>query len=112
MNVGENIFEKVYEIVKNIPVGKVTTYGAIAQAIGIKSSARMVGWALNSDRGNITMPYHRVVNRNGQLTGKNYFHTPNMMRELLESEGISFVNESVDMTKHYWAPFDTNNLDD
>lgn len=111
MDVGENIFEKVYEIVKNIPAGKVTTYGAIAEAIGMKSSARMVGWALNSDRGNITMPYHRVVNRNGQLTGKNYFHTPNMMRELLESEGISFVDESVDMGKHFWKPLVMNSFE-
>lgn len=70
----------------------------------MKSSARLVGWALNADRGNTFMPYHRVVNRNGQLTGKNYFPSPDMMRELLESEGIIFEDEKIDLKRYLWEP--------
>lgn len=99
-----HIFEKVYSIVRKIPVGKVTTYGAIAKSIGMKSSARLVGWALNADRGNTHMPYHRVVNRNGQLTGKNYFPSPNLMREMLESEGIIFDDDKIDLKRYFWEP--------
>jgi len=71
----------------------VTTYGLIAQSLGMKSSARMVGWALNSVAGNIDIPCHRVINRRGELTGRRYFATPNLMRELLESEGIEFFED-------------------
>jgi methylated-DNA-protein-cysteine methyltransferase-like protein len=99
-----NFFQKVYEIVKKIPKGKVTTYGAIAEKLGIRSSARMVGWALNSDKWNEEMPYHRVVNRNGELTGKRHFASSNLMRQLLESEGIEFIDEAVDLKKHLWKP--------
>lgn len=100
----ENFFAKVYEIVGQIPCGKVTTYGRIAQAVGIRSSARMVGWALNAAALDPEMPCHRVVNRLGELTGKNYFATPSLMRELLEAEGIDFIGDAVNLAKHLWEP--------
>lgn len=103
-NENKDFFERVYSIVRQIPVGKVTTYGAIAKVTGLKSSARMVGWALNSAAPIPDIPCHRVVNRNGELTGKRFFATPNMMRELLEAEGIEFSGEAVDMKKHFWLP--------
>lgn len=87
-----------------IPYGMVSTYGAIAEKIGIRSSARMVGYALNADKHNFTAPYHRVVNRNGELTGKNAFPGNDTMRKLLESEGIEFIGDRVNMDKHYWKP--------
>lgn len=96
--------KKVLEIVKQIPYGKVTTYGLIAHKCGIKSSARMVGWILNSNRHNPEMPFHRVVNRNGELTGKHHFATPNLMKELLLAEGIEFIGEKVNLKKHLWLP--------
>ena len=99
-----NIYEQIYEIVKEIPFGKVTTYGAIAEKIGSRISAQLVGWALNSDRGNINMPYHRVVNRNGELTGRFNFPDENFMRSLLEAEGVTFLNDAVDMKNHFWKP--------
>ena len=83
MSVNENIFK----IVKQIPIGKVTTYGAITKSIGIQSSARYVGWALNSTKLNGDIPAHRVVNRMGELTGKMHFPTPTYMREMLGTEG-------------------------
>ncbi|MFA7327873.1 MAG: MGMT family protein [Candidatus Kapaibacterium sp.] len=100
MSVNENIFK----IVKQIPIGKVTTYGAIAKAIGLQSSARYVGWALNSTKLSSDIPAHRVVNRVGELTGKMHFPTPTYMREMLESEGVDFIGDSVDMKKHLWIP--------
>jgi len=100
----KDFYSKVKEIVMQIPEGKVTTYGAIAKAIGIKLSARMVGWALNSFAGQVDIPCHRVVNRYGELTGKRYFATPTMMRELLESEGVEFEGERVDLRKYFWQP--------
>jgi methylated-DNA-protein-cysteine methyltransferase-like protein len=100
----QNFYLRVYEIVKQIPYGKVTTYGAIANHLGLKSSARMVGWAINSDKENLEMPYHRVVNRNGELSGSRYFPLPDMMRNLLESEGIEFVNDRVNIKKFLWKP--------
>lgn len=100
-----DFFEKVFTIIKQIPVGKVTTYGAIARAIGLKSSARMVGWALNSLAfWNTDIPAHRVVNRRGELTGKKYFPTPNFMEEMLKSEGVKFIGECVDLKNHFWEP--------
>lgn len=87
-----------------IPYGMVSTYGAIAERIGIRSSARMVGYALNADKHNFTAPYHRVVNRNGELTGKNAFPGDDTMRRMLESEGIEFIGDRVNMAKHYWKP--------
>ncbi len=105
-----DIYERIYDIVRQIPVGHVTTYGSIAQAIGSRSGARLVGWALNavalSDRTDI--PCHRVVNRLGELSGKMHFETPFVMRERLESEGVTFTGEAVDMKRHLWVP---SNLD-
>ncbi len=100
MSVNENIFK----IVKQIPIGKVTTYGAIAKAIGLQSSARYVGWALNSTKLSSDIPAPRVVNRLGELTGKMHFPTPTYMHEMLESEGVVFIGDSVDMKKHLWIP--------
>ena len=100
-----DFFERVYNVVRKIPFGKVTTYGAIGKTLGLRSSARMVGWALNGLAGkNTDIPAHRVVNRLGELSGKNYFGTPTLMRELLEAEGIEFINDAVDIKKHYWEP--------
>ncbi len=111
MGIKENtdFFENVYRIVNTIPRGKVTTYGAIARALGLRSSARMVGWALSAIAGGRAegpgaIPAHRVVNRNGELTGKMHFSTPEMMRELLESEGVKFNGDAVDLKKHLWEP--------
>lgn len=103
ISANENFFERVYMVVEKIPYGKVTTYGAIAEYLGAKSSARMVGWAINSDKGNRNMPYHRVVNRFGALSGSKFFKSPTM-RELLESEGVEFIDELVDMDKYFWKP--------
>ncbi|MGB9771575.1 MAG: MGMT family protein [Candidatus Kapaibacteriota bacterium] len=101
----KDIYEKIFEIVRQIPFGKVTTYGHIAKAVGIKMSARMVGWALNSLAFKQSdVPAHRVVNRRGELTGKRYFPSPEYMKELLLSEGITFVGEAVDLNKHLWTP--------
>lgn len=101
----KDIYEKIFDIVRQIPLGKVTTYGHIAKAIGIKMSARMVGWALNSLAFQQTdIPAHRVVNRRGELTGRRYFPSPNYMKELLLSEGVTFIGEAVDLHKHLWVP--------
>ena len=100
----EDFFQKVFKIVAEIPYGKVTTYGDIAMAIGLKSSARMVGWALNATIGDDSLPCHRVINRNGELTGKRHFRTPTLMRELLENEGIEFIGDEVNLKKHLWKP--------
>lgn len=97
---------KVLEIVSQIPAGKVMTYGAIAELAGLRSGARMVGYILNAQKYSDKYPCHRVVNRNGELSGKNYFPTPTMMRELLEAEGISFENEKVVMKLHNWKIID------
>jgi len=100
----DDLYDRIYDIVRRIPTGKVTTYGAIAEKIGLRSSARMVGWALNSAAGRTDVPCHRVVNRLGELTGKMHFATPDLMRELLEAEGITFLNNSVDMKQYFWPP--------
>ncbi|MGB5530364.1 MAG: MGMT family protein [Ignavibacteriaceae bacterium] len=99
----KDFFKKVYDIAKRIPYGKVTTYGHIAEACGIKSSARTVGWALNGCGQDI--PAHRVVNRFGALTGKIHFGDPNLMEDLLRSEGVEFdKNKCVKLEKHLWIP--------
>ncbi|MFO7525999.1 MAG: MGMT family protein [Ignavibacteriaceae bacterium] len=98
-----DFFNKVYDITKKIPYGKVATYGDIAEACGIRSSARTVGWALNGCGPDI--PAHRVVNRYGALTGKIHFGDPNLMEELLISEGVEFdENGCVKLDKHLWKP--------
>jgi methylated-DNA-protein-cysteine methyltransferase related protein len=102
----EPFFELVYEVVRQIPKGRVTSYGAIAVALGTKKSARMVGWAMNNAHF-ITpkVPAHRVVNRTGLLTGKMHFGTPTQMQELLEKEGIKVKEDQVqDFSKYFWDP--------
>jgi methylated-DNA-protein-cysteine methyltransferase-like protein len=102
----ESFFEQVFEVVRLIPKGRVTSYGAIAAALGTKLSARMVGWAMNASH--ITkpkVPAHRVVNRNGLLSGKMHFAYPEQMQELLEKEGVKVVdNKVVDFSKLFWNP--------
>lgn len=100
-----NFFEKVYDVVRQIPYGKVTSYGAIAKALGTARSARMVGWAMNASHNLEDVPAHRVVNRNGLLTGKHHFDGTNLMQQLLENEGIKVIdNQIVDFEKHFWEP--------
>ncbi|MEQ3662648.1 MAG: MGMT family protein [Flavobacterium sp.] len=101
----ENFFERVYEIARQIPYGKVTSYGAIAKALGAARSARMVGWAMNASHNREDVPAHRVVNRLGLLSGKHHFDGTNLMQQLLESEGIKVVdNQIVDFQKYFWEP--------
>ena len=101
-----DFFDQVYQVVRLIPQGKVTTYGAIANYLGAKSSSRVVGYAMNHAHfQNEYVPAHRVVNRNGQLTGKHHFTTPYIMQELLDKEGIQIENDSIiDFQKHFWNP--------
>ncbi len=102
----EPFFEKVYEVVRQIPHGKVCTYGAIAEYLGRKGSSRMVGWAMNAAHSSRDfIPAHRVVNRNGMLTGKFHFPTPALMEELLQNEGIEVVNDKIiNFKSHFWDP--------
>ena len=104
-NPTDNFFEKVYAIARQIPYGKVTSYGAIALALGTSRSARMVGWAMNACHQLEDVPAHRVVNRKGLLTGKHHFDGTNLMQQLLESEGIKVVdNQIMDFDTHFWEP--------
>ena len=101
----DNFFERVYEVARQIPYGKVTSYGAIAKVLGAARSARMVGWAMNASHNLEDVPAHRVVNRNGLLTGKHHFDGTNLMQQLLESEGIVVKeNQIIDFEKHFWMP--------
>jgi methylated-DNA-protein-cysteine methyltransferase-like protein len=101
----DNFFERVYTVARQIPYGKVTSYGAIAKALGAARSARMVGWAMNSSHTMEDVPAHRVVNRKGLLTGKHHFDGTNLMQQLLESEGIKIVdNQILDLENHFWEP--------
>lgn len=105
MKADQNFFERVYAIVKQIPEGRVTSYGAIAKALGAARSARMVGWAMNAAHNLEDVPAHRVVNRVGMLTGKHHFDGTNLMQQLLENEGIEVVdNQIVDFQKYFWEP--------
>ncbi len=99
-------FHLVYEVVRQIPKGRVSTYGAIAAVLGTRLSARMVGWAMNgAHQVKPQVPAHRVVNRNGLLTGKNHFSTPGKMQELLEKEGIEVKDDQVIHFKEiFWDP--------
>ena len=100
-----NFFERGYAVVRQIPYGKVTSYGAIAKALGTARSARMVGWAMNASHHLEDVPAHRVVNRKGLLTGKFHFDGTNVMQQLLESEGIVVKNNQiVDFEAHFWEP--------
>lgn len=102
-----SFFEDVYAVVRQIPKGRVTSYGAIANYLGTKLSARMVGWAMNGAHGVIPkVPAHRVVNRNGMLSGKGHFGTPTLMEELLQKEKIKVENDTVvDFEKLFWDPY-------
>ena len=101
-----NFFENVWDVVRQIPKGRVTTYGAIAAYLGAKSSARMVGWAMNSSF--VVKPKvsaQRVINRNGMLSGKAHFATPTLMEELLQKDGIKVENDTVlEFDKVFWDP--------
>ncbi len=101
----ENFFEKVYFIVRQIPYGRVTSYGAIAKALGTARSARMVGWAMNASHHLEDVPAHRVVNRKGLLSGKHHFSGTNLMQQLLENEGVEVIdNQIIDFEKVFWEP--------
>ena len=101
----DTFFERVYEIVRLIPEGKVTSYGAIAKALGAARSARMVGWAMNASHNREDVPAHRVVNRKGLLSGKHHFEGTNLMQQLLENEGIKVKdNQIVNFEQHFWEP--------
>ena len=100
-----DFFQRVYKVVKTIPAGRVTTYGLIAKKLGTASSARTVGWALNACHNDSSIPAHRVVNRNGLLSGKHHFKGLDLMKQLLENEGIE-VNDDrvVDFNIKLWNP--------
>ncbi|MGZ8545276.1 MAG: MGMT family protein [Flavisolibacter sp.] len=102
----DSFFELVFEVVRQIPKGRVTSYGAVAAALGAKMSARMVGWAMNgSHRVRPKVPAHRVVNRQGLLTGKIHFNPPEKMQALLEKEGIRVIEDQVqDFKQIFWDP--------
>ena len=100
----QNYFTQVYELTRKIPFGRITTYGAIADFLEL-GSARMVGWALNKSFTNDSVPAHRVVNRKGELSGRNHFPTPTLMQQLLENEGIRVVDNIVqDFDQFFWNP--------
>lgn len=99
-----NFFERCYEVARQIPHGRVTSYGAIAKFLGAARSARMVGYAMNGS-GTKDVPAHRVVNRKGLLTGKHHFDGTNLMQQLLESEGVEVVDNQIqDLDKVFWDP--------
>jgi len=101
----DNFFERVYDVVRLVPHGRVTSYGAIAKFLGAARSARMVGWAMNACGGRDDIPAHRVVNRVGLLSGKHHFEGTNLMQQLLESEGIKVKeNKVVKFDKYFWDP--------
>ena len=101
-----DFYDQVYAVARLIPAGKVTSYGAIAAYLGTAGSSRMVGWAMNNAGSQMPyVPAHRVVNRNGLLTGKHHFGSPTAMQELLEAEGIQIIEDQiVDFEKHFWNP--------
>ena len=100
-----DFFERVYVVVKKIPFGRVSTYGAIAKYLGSNKSARVVGWAMNASHLNKDIPAHRVVNRIGLLTGKKHFFGTNLMKQLLESEGILIEKDMIiDFDRYFWDP--------
>ena len=103
----QGFFEKVYEVARLIPFGRVTSYGAIAKYLGAAGSARMVGWAMNGAGKYPDIPAHRVVNRKGLLTGKHHFDGTNLMQQLLESEGIKVIDNQIqDLETIFWNPSD------
>ncbi len=105
-NKNEGFFNRVYDVTRMVPYGRITSYGAIARYLGTAGSARMVGWALNSSH-TVTdfIPAHRVVNRIGMLTGKHHFGNSSTMQQLLENEGFIIENDRViDFTEKFWDP--------
>ena len=101
----KDFFEQVYQVVKLIPNGRVTSYGAIGNYLGARKSARMVGWAMNASHTHLDIPAHRVVNRNGILSGKFHFEKECTMQERLESEGITVVKDQIQNFKIiFWDP--------
>lgn len=101
-----NFFERVYEVVKQIPYGRVTSYGAVAKYLGAARSARMVGWAMNASHNMQDVPAHRVVNKQGLLTGKHHFQGTNLMQQLLESEGVKVIDNQIqNLDIHFWDPW-------
>ena len=105
MSQEDSFFLKVYGVVKQIPEGKVTTYGAIARYLGSPQSSRMVGWAMNASHSNSEVPAHRVVNRKGLLTGKHHFGGGNIMEQLLGNEGVKVEQNQIQNLEHYfWDP--------
>lgn len=102
-----NFFERVYEVVRKIPYGRVSSYGLIARYLGSPQSARMVGWAMNASHNMDDVPAHRVVNRLGLLTGKHHFEGTNLMQQLLENEGIEIEdNQIINFDQFLWDPSD------
>ncbi|MGD1891790.1 MAG: MGMT family protein [Cyclobacteriaceae bacterium] len=100
-----SFFEDVYAVVKLIPKGRVTSYGSIAHYLGTRGSARMVGWAMNQAHTDPDVPAHRVVNRNGVLTGKHHFATPTTMQSLLQQEGVVVTEDQIqNFDQHFWDP--------
>jgi methylated-DNA-protein-cysteine methyltransferase related protein len=106
MKADDSFFEKVYEVARLVPYGRVTSYGAIAAYLGSRMSARMVGWAMNKCHLHpFPVPAHRVINRQGMLTGKHHFGGHDIMQQLLESEGVEVVNDRVVRFKDlFWDP--------
>lgn len=105
--INENFFEKSYAVVRLIPFGRVTSYGAIAKYLGVSRSARMVGWAMNASHNDDTVPAHRVVNKQGLLTGKMHFDGTNLMQQLLESEGVKVLDNQIqDLEAVFWNPLE------
>ncbi len=105
MRMDSHFFEDVYEVVRLIPRGRVTTYRAIAEYLGLKSAARMVGWAMNAAHSVEGVPAHRVVNRSGLLTGRHHFSSPDEMQRLLEAEGVKIEKDQVRNFKELvWEP--------
>jgi methylated-DNA-protein-cysteine methyltransferase-like protein len=105
MDKHKDFFLNVYDVVRLIPKGRVTSYGAIAKYLGTGRSSRMVGWAMNGSHLKKNVPAHRVVNRDGLLTGKMHFSPPGLMQELLEKEGIRVKKDKIiDFKKHFWDP--------
>jgi methylated-DNA-protein-cysteine methyltransferase related protein len=102
---GQSFFEDVWDVVRQIPRGRVTSYGAIAAFLGTKMSARMVGWAMNAAHTLHDVPAQRVVNRNGMLSGKAHFGDPDRMQQLLEADGVQVENDKVqDFERRFWDP--------
>lgn len=108
----KEFFDSVYQVVRLIPKGRVTSYGAIAKYLGSPQSSRLVGYAMNaSHTQKPKVPAHRVVNRNGELTGKHHFETPFLMQELLEKEGIKVKNDKVlNFQQLFWDPYENLKL--